>query len=160
MATRNSLDVAKRELLASVGRLAPDSEFAIVFYNLESRILADALGNQGLMKPSGANMASVTAQIAEIQPSGGTDHMVALRTALALKPEVIFFLTDADLMTNTDVDEILPEVGSTRIQAVQFGPGPRPSELPPLGRFAAATGGTYVYKNVASFPRSNDPSTP
>ena len=33
--------------------------------------------------------------------------MLALREALKLKPEVIFFLTDADLMTNNDVNEIL-----------------------------------------------------
>jgi RNA polymerase sigma factor (sigma-70 family) len=156
MATRNSLDVAKRELLASLGLLAPDSEFAVVFYNLEARVLADAGGRKGLMKPTGANTARVTAQIAEIQPLGGTDHMVALRAALALKPEVIFFLTDADLMTNGDVDEILREVGSTRIQAVQFGPGPKWRDVPPLSRFAATTGGTYMYKNVALFPRSND----
>ena len=50
--------------------------------------------------------------------------MLALRTALGLKPEVIFFLTDAvDLMTNSDVNEILAEVGATRIQAVEFGRG-------------------------------------
>ena len=36
--------------------------------------------------------------------------MLALRTALGLKPEVVFFLTDADLMTNNDVNEILAEV--------------------------------------------------
>ena len=43
--------------------------------------------------------------------------MLALRKALELKPEVIFFLTDAEDMTRADVDEILAEVGSTRIQA-------------------------------------------
>jgi RNA polymerase sigma factor (sigma-70 family) len=156
MATRNSLEVAKRELLASVGLLAPDSEFAVIFYNLETRILADAGGRKGLMKPTGGNRACVAGQIAEFQPLGGTDHMVALRAALALKPEVIFFLTDADLMTNGDVDEILREVGSTRIQAVEFGPGPKWRDASPLRRLAATTGGTYVYKNVALFPRADD----
>ena len=33
MATRHSLDVAKRELLASLSQLAPDAQFAVIFYN-------------------------------------------------------------------------------------------------------------------------------
>ena len=75
------------------------------------------------MSATAANKARVRSQLATIVPDGGTDHMSALRMALALKPEVIFFLTDADLMTNGDVNEILAEAGTTRIQAVEFGRG-------------------------------------
>src|SRR5262245_25709406 len=121
MATRNSLDVAKRELLASLNQLPPDAEFAIIFYNLLARMLGDPQGRKGLMAATSANKERVQAQLAAIIPDGGTDHMTALRTALALKPEVIFFLTDADLMTNGDVNDILQEVGMTRIQAIEFG---------------------------------------
>ena len=76
------------------------------------------------MAATTTNKARVQTQLERaIPPLGGTDHMFALREALKLKPEVIFFLTDADLMTNGDVDEILTEVGPTRIQAVEFGLG-------------------------------------
>ena len=37
MATRNALDVAKRELLASLDQLPPDAQFAVVLYNLRAR---------------------------------------------------------------------------------------------------------------------------
>ena len=80
--------------------------------------------------------------------------MLALRTALGLKPEVVFFLTDADLMTNNDVNEILAESGGSRIQAVEFGRGSDLGLETPLRRLATTTGGTYRYIDVTRFPRS------
>ena len=67
---------------------------------------------------------------------------------------MIFFLTDADLMTNGDVNEILAEVGTTRIQAVEFGRGINLGERTPLRRLATTTGGAYLYIDVSQFPRS------
>lgn len=153
MATRNSLEVAKREMLASISRLPPDGQFAVIFYNLQAKMLADRDGRRGMMAATTVNKSRVQTQLATISPDGGTDHMTALRTALALKPEVIFFLTDADLMTNGDVNEILREVGSTRIQAVEFGRGTELGQRTPLGRLATTTGGSYLYIDVSQFPR-------
>jgi hypothetical protein len=154
MATRNSLDIAKREMLASINQLPPDAQFAVIFYTLQTRMLSDPQGHKGLMAATTTNKARVQAQLEAIPPLGGTDHMFALREALKLKPEVIFFLTDADSMTNGDVDEILTEVGTTRIQAVEFGWGVALGQKTPLGRLATTTGGTYLYIDVHSFPRS------
>lgn len=154
MATRNSLEVAKRELLASLNQLAPDARFSIIFYSLKVRVLADPSGNQGMMPATTANKARVENQLQTVGPDGGTDHMLALRTALGLHPEVVFFLTDADLMTNTDVNQILAESGGSRIQAVEFGRGTDLGMETPLRRLATATGGTYRYIDVTTFPRS------
>ena len=153
MAMHDSLDVAKRELLQSVDRLSPQTQFGVLVYNLETTILTDADARPGLMDPTKANRASVKSQLAKIDPLGGTDHMTALRAALTMKPEVVYFLTDAELMTNTDVDEILREVGSSSIQAIEFGFGEAPGEKHPLTRLAAATGGSYVYTDVSRFPK-------
>src|SRR5271157_826998 len=125
MALRSSLEVAKRELLASLNQLPPDARFSVIFYNLRARVFTDPGGQQGLMPATTANKVRVQAQLQTVAPDGGTDHMVALRTALGLKPEVIFFLTDADL-------------GMQR----------------PLRRLATTTGGTYRYIDVTGFPRS------
>jgi hypothetical protein len=154
MAMRNSLEVAKREMLASINQLPPDVYFAVIFYNLQARMLTDPQGNRGLMAATEPNKLRVQTQLATIAPDGGTDHMSALRAALKLKPEVIFFLTDADLMSNNDVNEILAEVGSTRIQAVEFGRGTELGQRTPLGRLATTTGGSYLYIDVSHFPRS------
>ena len=155
MALRNSLEVAKREMFASISQLPPDARFAVIFYNLNARMLTDPQGQPGLMAATGPNKARVQTQLATIAPDGGTDHMSALREALKLKPEVIFFLTDADLMSNNDVNEILAEVGSTRIQAVEFGLGTELGQRTPLGRLATTTGGSYLYIDVSHFPRSS-----
>jgi hypothetical protein len=155
MASRNSLEVAKRELLASLSQLAPDARFSVIFYNLQARMLSDPLGRRGLMAATTANKARMQTQLATVTADGGTDHMLALRTALGLKPEVIFFLTDADLMTNSDVNEILAEVGATRIQAVEFGRGITLGQQTPLARLATTTGGSYLYVDVSKFPRSD-----
>jgi hypothetical protein len=154
MAAHNSLDVAKREMLTSINQLPPDAQFAVIFYNLDAIALTDPQGRRGLMAATAANKARVQAQLARIPPFGGTDHMLALREALKLKPEVIFFLTDADLMTNSNVDEILAEVGPTRIQAVEFGEGTELGQRTPLGRLANTTGGAYLYVDVSKFPLS------
>lgn len=155
MASHSSLEVAKRELLASLDQLPPDAEFAVVFYNMTPRMLSDPLGHKGRMSATAANKARIRSQLSTIVPDGGTDHMSALRAALALRPEVVFFLTDADLMTNGDVNEILSEAGTSRIQAVEFGRGMNLGERTPLRRLATTTGGAYLYIDVSQFPRNN-----
>lgn len=153
MATRNALDVAKRELLSSLGQLPPDARFAVVFYNLRATVFSDPLGHRGLMAATRVNKERARSQLDAVVPDGGTDHMIALRAALAVHPEVIFFLTDADLMTNSDVSEILTEVGKTRVQSIEFGRGADLGGSAPLRRLAAATGGSYRYLDVGRFPR-------
>jgi hypothetical protein len=154
MATRNSLDVAKREMLSSINQLAPDAQFAVIFYNLQTRVLGDPMGRKGLMAATATNKARLQTQLEAISPLGGTDHMLALREALKLKPEVIFFLTDAELISNSDINELLTEVGPTRIQAVEFGFGMSLGQRTPLGNLATKTGGTYRYIDVSHFTRS------
>jgi len=154
MATRGSLDVAKRELLNSLHQLPPDARFAVIFYNLHATILSDPQGNRGLMAATLSNKARLSHQLGVVVPDGGTDHMLALRSALTLHPEVIFFLTDADLMTQSDVATLITDAGPTRIHAIEFGRG---TDLAggnnPLRRLATASGGLYRYIDVANFPR-------
>lgn len=152
MAIRHSLDVAKRELLASLNQLPPDGKFGVVFYNLEATIFTDPNNVKGMMAATAANKERVRTQLAKVVPDGGTDHMKAIKTALALSPEVIYFLTDADLMTPADVDQLLEVHGKTRIHAVQFGRGADlEREEAPLALLAKATGGTYRYVDVTTF---------
>ena len=153
MATNAALDMAKRELLASLGRLPIESRFGVIFYNQKATVFSDPSGRPGLMAASLEAKSRVRTRLREIVPDGGTNHMIALRAGLALKPEVIFFLTDADMMTIPNVEEILAEAGKTRIQAIEFGVGPDVDASPPLRRLATATGGSYRYIDVTSFER-------
>jgi von Willebrand factor type A domain len=116
-------------------------------------MLNDSQGHQGLMAATGSNKARIQTQLATIPPFGGTMHLPALRKALELRPEVIFFLTDAGDMVKSDVEELLPEVGSTRIHAVEFSSGTTFGPRSPLAELATRTGGTYRYIDVSQFPQ-------
>jgi hypothetical protein len=153
MAAHRSLENAKRELMSSLNQLPPDALFGVVFYNLSATVFSDPAGRKGMMLATASNKNRVRAQLAAVAPDGGTDHMAALRAALRLQPEVIFFLTDADLMLSTDVDEILSERGRTRINCIEFGRGfALAGDGAPLKRLATATGGRYRYIDVTEFP--------
>lgn len=151
MTARGSLEVAKGELLSSLGRLSPDARFAVVFYNLEAKIFSDQAGRSGMMTATPSNKARVRTLLSGVQADGGTDHMQALRAAFAMHPEVIFFLTDADLMTRQDVAELVSQAGKTRIQAVEFGQVTGLGGSAPLKLLARQTGGTYRYIDVNTF---------
>ena len=151
MTARGSLEVAKRELLASLAQVTPEARFAVIFYNIDATVLNDSAGRPGMMAATPANKELVRVLLKSIQPDAGTDHMLALKTALALRPEVIFFLTDADLMSRQEVEEILTLVGKTRIQAVEFGLAGAAGGSAPLKALARATGGSYRYIDVKTF---------
>ena len=154
MASHSSLEVAKRELLASLNQLPPDAEFSVVFYNMTAKDAHRPAGEQG---PDGGD-----GRQQDADPSATGDRRAgrrhrphaALCAALALRPEVIFFLTDADLMTNGDVNEILSEAGRIRIQAVEFGRGIEPGGANALATAGPTTGGAYLYIDVSKFPRN------
>ena len=59
MATRGSLDVAKRELINSLNQLPPDARFGVVFYNLHATVLSDPQGYKGLMPATAVNKSRV-----------------------------------------------------------------------------------------------------
>ena len=148
---RTVLDVAKRELLTSLEALPPEAKFAVIFYNLDATVFTDPSGRRALMTASPSNKARVRSRIGEITAIGGTDHMQALREALKLGPEVIFFLTDADLMTRTDADEVRRDAQTSRLQAVEFGIGPSVRGSDPLRWLAENSGGSYRYLDVRTY---------
>jgi uncharacterized protein (UPF0261 family) len=151
MASRGSLTVAKAELLASLEQLPPDARFGVVFYNDRATVLTDAAGQARLMAATVENKERVRARLRGIIPDGGTNHMDALRAGLRLHPEVIFFLTDADLMTVREAEQLVAEAGPIRIQAVEFGTGPDAGVSVPLRALATETGGSYRYIDVTGF---------
>jgi hypothetical protein len=152
MADHAALDVAKRELIASLTQLPPDVKVGVILYNQATVVLPDATGRPGMMPANAANKARLRSLLARIDPNDNTDQMVALRRALDLHPEVVFFLTDAQGMTNHDAESIADEAGPTRIQCIEFGIGPDPGISNPLRKLAIATNGSYRYIDVQNFP--------
>ncbi len=60
-------------------------------------------------------------------------------------------LTDADLMTYSDVNKLVQDDLGVRIQTIHFSPGPAMPGQSPLKRLAAASGGAYRHIDVNKF---------
>jgi hypothetical protein len=143
MGLRGSLDDAKRELLDSLERLPPDARFQVLLYNREARPLTVA-GRSGLLPAGEAVRRAVAEAVSEVRAEGSTNHVAALREALALAPELLYLVTDADDLTLAEVREITRiNRGRVVIHTVDLGVGHRPASEGALRALAAANRGTY-----------------
>lgn len=102
MADKRAFESAKRELLASLDRLTPGKEFQVIFYNDDPEPLR--LAGKGLAPVSGRLMELAKERIAGTTSFGGTNHEKALRMAIEYRPDVIFYLTDADDMDKKTIN--------------------------------------------------------
>src|SRR5436853_502415 len=65
-------------------------------------------------------VARATIRLEDVVPSGGTDHVAALRRGLLLRPDVRFLLTDADDLRDADVAAVTRiTAGRTAIHVVE-----------------------------------------
>jgi WD40 repeat protein len=152
MTQRGALDAAKRELLASLRKLPPDAQFQVIFYNLRPDLLRTEATVRRLLPATAAHRQLAEQFVASITADGGTEHLPALYLALELRPDVIFFLTDADNIRQRDLEEI-GEMNKdrARIHAIRFGIGPEAEETNLLRELSRAHGGMYRYVDTSSF---------
>lgn len=144
---RTALDAAKSELLKSLADLSDIHQFEIVFYNEEPTIM-QLVGPGRMVFANDSNRQAAKRFVGSIPADGATDHEQALLLALRLRPDVIFFLTDADEPTLTRRQLAhLREVngGRTAINTIEFGLGPSLGGENFLKRLARENGGQNVY---------------
>ncbi len=151
------LAAAKAELIASLEDLDQVHQFQIIFYN-DHPMMFNPFRPQPPRMLFGDAQTKRLAQnfVRGVVAAGGTRHMEALKLALGMSPDVIFFLTDADepQLTSAQLEEIRQRnarVGAT-INAIQFGAGPNRGGLNFLGRLANMNGGQHVYVDVTRLP--------
>ncbi len=151
------LVAAKAELIASLEDLDQVHQFQIIFYNDQPTVFNP-------FRPQPPRMLfgdSQTKRLAQnyvrgVIAAGGTRHLEALKLALGMNPDVIFFLTDADepQLSPTQLEEIRQRnarVGAM-INTIQFGAGPDQGGLNFLVRIANMNGGQHVYVDVTRLP--------
>src|SRR5262249_44628259 len=79
-------------------------------------------GHSGLVLAIAENKRCVALLLDGIEAEGGTEHLPALRRALALGPDVIFFLTDAADLRAEQIQAVTSlNRGRTVIHAVELG---------------------------------------
>jgi hypothetical protein len=143
MGLNGGLARAKRELVASLDRLPSTSRFQIIAYNRSAEPLR-INGESGLVFATPENRRSVALALEGMEAEGSTEHLPALRRALALGPEVIFFLTDADDLRAEHLRAITSlNHGRTVIHTIELGRASRAKGDVPLDALAQANGGRY-----------------
>jgi hypothetical protein len=150
---RESLRAVKAELLKSLDHLDTVHQFQLVFYN-ERTVVFNPTGTAGrLAFATDENKRLATRFLNSISADGGTDHEAALRTAIHLQPDVIFFLTDADdpKLSAAQLAKIRNLAAGIIINCVEFGPGAKPSGTTFLETLAKQNGGAYVYIDISKY---------
>jgi hypothetical protein len=148
---------AKRELIASLNDLEQVHQFQIIFYNERPTVF-----NPSYPQPPHMLFGdSPTRRLAQnfvrgVVAAGGTRHMEALQLALNMRPDVIFFLTDAGepQLNASELAEIRrhnARVGAM-INVIEFGTGPNRGGINFLVRLARQNGGQHVYVDVTRLP--------
>lgn len=150
------LSAAKRQLLQSLESLDTVHQFQIVFFN-HNPTAPDLSGGQNRIAfATEQNKRLAERFVSGVIADGGTDRYGALVKALALAPDVIFFLTDADdAMTPAEMQRISDRnrrVGAT-ICTIEFGSGPASGRRNFLNVLAEMTGGQYGYIDTTRLPR-------
>ena len=159
MMVQNSMQVAKSALISSIQSLQENQQFLIIFYDDKPSVLnLKSVEKPQLYSATEIHKTLARQKIAGVQPGTGTQHVPALELALRLRPDVIFFLTDAqEPAIHPGEMEHLKQMNTqkTRIHCIEFGVGQEISEkvFPNnfLRKLSRQNGGTYRYYDVTKF---------
>jgi hypothetical protein len=146
------LRAAKRQLIESLRFLGDEQQFQVIFYNDSTRTYRSTGGDSGLVFATAEERRRAERFVDSIRGEGGTDHMSALKLALAMGPDVIFLLTDAEGgFTVSDLAAIGDfNRSGTVINAIEFGVGSQSGAGGSLRKVAEESRGQYIYKDVRS----------
>ncbi len=151
---KQALKVLKAELLESLKPLDSVHQFQIIFYN-ERPVIFNPSGMRGqLAFATEQNKDRAARFIQSIAADGNTRHDDALKLAVRMRPDVIFFLTDGDdpKLSRRELDQVNRLAAGIRINAIEFGSGPRPAGKSFLAVLAQENGGQYVYVDILDYP--------
>lgn len=145
---------AQAELIASLQDLDRTHQFQIIFYNERPQVFHPDGRAPRLVWGDEQGKALAQRFVRSVIAAGGTRHMEPLMMALAMRPDVIFFLTDAEepRLTADELARIRRANNSTQIHAIEFGFGPSTGEDNFLKRLARQNGGQHAYVDISKLP--------
>ncbi|WP_425615684.1 hypothetical protein NA78x_005614 [Anatilimnocola sp. NA78] len=146
---------AKHELLASLQSLDKIHQFQVIFYNDKPHVMNLTPGQSAQLVFGDEQGKKLAANfIGGVVADGGTRHMEALLLALQMRPDVIFFLTDADepRLSSTELKKIRDRSRGASINTIEFGSGPSSGRYTFLRQLADENNGKHAYVDVTSLP--------
>ena len=150
---RSPLEVAKAEMIASLDTLEDTHQFQIVFYNETPKAFNPSGQTGKLAFATEQNKERARRFIGSITAYGRTEHETALKLAIRMQPDVIFFLTDANepRLSGRQLYQIQRKAAGTQINAIEFGIGPKQGGDNFLQKLARQNGGQYAYRDITKF---------
>lgn len=143
---------AKDEVINSIKSLGTSNQFQVIFYNDHPHPFGGS--NPKLLYGEDRDKELAIRFVRDVTGIGGTNHVDALMAALAMNPDVIFFLTDADDNPGTQklnrIADRADKAGTT-IHCIQFGTGPASFQSGWITQLAERTGGKFRYVDVTQF---------
>jgi hypothetical protein len=145
------LAAAQRELTTSLRDLQETTQFQIIFYNESPRVFRFRDQAPQLVWATSDAKAAATQFVQGIVATGSTRHLQALKMGLAMRPDVLFFLTDADepQLSDEELRQVRRWNQATAINAIEFGFGPQHRRANFLIRLASENGGQHAYVDVS-----------
>jgi len=146
------LRAAKSELKRSLQSLSEAQQFQIIFYNETAKPFVPAGSPVQMLSGDASMIGRALNYIDIVKAFGGTEHYDALRLALRMGPDVIFFLTDARVprLTGNQFAEIkrLADRSGAAIHAIEFGPESSSPDDSFLRQLANENRGEYRYLSL------------
>ncbi len=140
----DSIDYVKEELKRSIGELAEEKEFHVLFYSSGPCV---EMPMRRLVDATGRNKQFAYEFVDGIIAQGETDPSDALRRAFAVRPEVIYLLTDGEFdRAIVGLVRGLNAGGRVRVHTIGFlytRPGTSAEGV--LKQIAAENGGNYKF---------------
>jgi hypothetical protein len=140
MGLRDAFQRARREVLAYLGQLPPTARFQVIAYNRQ----AEPLFGNALLTAEPGTLQRVRSVLEALPPKGSTDHGNALRRGLLLRPDVLYFVTDAnDLNLKEVLEATRSNQWATAIHVISFNPQRDPPAHHPLRQLASLNQGSF-----------------
>ena len=142
------LAAAKAELIRSLAGLDSTHQFQIIFFNHHPRVFDLSGGQRRIPFATEPTKRQATKFIRSITASGNTERLSALKMAVGMRPDVIFFLTDEDSPMSADELKEIRRLNQriASINTIQFcGIGNSSGPANFLVRLSQQNGGKYIY---------------
>jgi von Willebrand factor type A domain len=141
-----AIEAAALELATSVGSLESSHKFQVIAYNAKPLYFH----GREMLPATPENKQQLVDFVKNLPAYGATEHAVGIFSALKLRPDAIFLLTDGGdpPLHAGQLKSIRAAAKGTTIHCLHFGSGPPGADRSFLRTLAEFTGGGYLYIDI------------